>query len=109
MKKILAFTLLVLLAPTVYAVGWKWSGYVYIQKVYPSSDGLNFFPNYKDDSVSACDGGSRFILPLSTPNYEVKASALIAAFMANKKVTIAYNVKQTKSCSAIVDRFMVSG
>lgn len=108
MKSIYSVLLSIILCASANAADWKWSGYVSIYKIYPTSGGLSFFPNYKDNSVSSCDDGQRFTLPLSALNYEVKASSLISAFMANKKVTIAYDRKQVKSCSAIVDRFIVA-
>ena len=89
------------------AATWKDSPYVEVNKLYPFDDGLAFYTSYKDENVALCDGGKRFYLPLTDKNYEVKASALLAAFMAKKKILIRYDLDQPKSCAAVVNRFLV--
>ena len=84
---------------------WKDSPYVNILKIYPNNGGLAFYPDYEDRSVSSCD---RFLIRKEDENYEVKVSALLAAFMSGKKVLLRYDSNQALSCSAAVDRFIVS-
>ncbi|MBE0380407.1 hypothetical protein [Pseudoalteromonas prydzensis] len=104
------FLLLLCLLSSFYleSASWKDSPYVEVNKLYPFDDGLAFYTSYKDDNVALCDGGKRFYLPLTDKNYEVKASALLAAFMAKKKILIRYDLEQPKSCAAVVNRFLVA-
>lgn len=86
MKKcLLAIAVFASLSSPAHAVKWKDSPYVEIKKLYPNNGGLTFYTEYKDESVSACDGGYRFDIPASAQNYDTKVSVIMAAFMANKK------------------------
>ncbi|MDG3411782.1 hypothetical protein P5E37_12845 [Vibrio parahaemolyticus] len=80
---------------------------VEVKKLYPNNGGLTFYTEYNDESVSICDGGYRFDIPASAPNYNTKVSVIMAAFMAKKKILIRYDAEQTKKCAAVVDRFLV--
>ncbi|WP_225311859.1 hypothetical protein [Vibrio diabolicus] len=106
-KYLLAGAVFVSLSSSAFAVKWKDSPYVEIKKLYPNNGGLNFYTEYKDESVSACDGGYRFDIPASAQNYDTKVSVIMAAFMAKKKILIRYDAEQTKKCAAVVDRFLV--
>ena len=105
--KFVLFFIFVFFSTVTYSEAWIDSPYVTINKVYPSDGGLAFYPDYKDATVSACDSGSRFVIPLTDVNYNVKASVLLAAFMAGKKVLLRYDTDQVKACSAVVNRFIV--
>ena len=83
--KYMLFVLFLLFPIFTYSETWVNSPYVTINKVYPSDGGLAFFPDYSDATVSSCESGSRFVIPLTDVNYNVKASVLLAAFMAGKK------------------------
>ena len=85
---------------------WKSSPYLEILKVYPDDTGLIFFTSYSDTSVSTCDEGKRFYLPLDGKNYSVKASVLLSAYISKKKILFRYNSQQS-GCAAIVNRFLV--
>lgn len=100
--------LFVLFPMIAYGETWVDSPYVAINKIYPTDAGLAFHPDYKDTTVSSCDSGSRFIISLTAVNYNVKASVLLAAFMAGKKVLLRYDADQVKACSAVVSRFIVN-
>ncbi|MEM9102186.1 MAG: hypothetical protein AAGB12_07665 [Pseudomonadota bacterium] len=92
---------------SVSAVTWKDSGYVEITQLYPYDGGLIVYPKYADTSVSSCDNGTRFAIYSTEPNYNVKASLLVAAFMANKKVNLRYDAEQPKICEPLINRFLV--
>lgn len=89
------------------AVTWKDSPYIEINTLYPFSGGLILLSSYADSSVSSCDSGKRFAIHKDDSNYQVKASMLMAAFMAGKKVKLRYDARQAKACEAKVDRFLV--
>lgn len=91
------------------AATWKDSPYVEITKLYPYDGGLIFYTSHSDTTVSSCDGGTRFAIFDSSPNYQVKTSMLMAAFMANKKILFRYDSDQTKRCEASANRFIVQG
>lgn len=105
MKKYI--TLVFLLASAAEGATWKDSPYVTIERLYPHSEGMAFYPDYSDKNVSSCDNGTRFNLVASDENYEVKVSVLMAAYMAGKKVLLRYDSSQPKQCAAVVDRFIV--
>lgn len=86
---------------------WKESGYVEITKLYAYDLGIIFYTNYSDTAVSSCDNGSRFSIRETSENYPVKASMLMAAFMANKEILFRYDADQPRACEAIVGRFIV--
>lgn len=89
------------------ATTWKSSPYVHIKHIYPYDSGLIVLVDYKDESVSSCDSGSRFSIYITDKNYSVKASALMAAFSSNKKVLLRYDPQQTRKCEANINRFLV--
>lgn len=93
---------------TAHSITWKDSAYTEINHLYPVSSGLAFYTTYADASVSACDSGKRFIIPLTADNYDTKVSSLMAAFMANKKILLRYDSDQPRSCAAVVDRFLIA-
>jgi hypothetical protein len=93
---------------TAHGATWKESSYTDINQLYPVGTGMAFYTTYADASVSACDFGKRFIIPMTAENYGTKVSSLIAAFMANKKVLLRYDSDQPKACAAIVDRFIIA-
>jgi len=99
--------LLYIVASVAQSAAWKDSPYIEIKRLYPHSDGLSFYPDYSDSNVSSCDGGTRFELVATDKNYNVKASALMAAYASGKKVLLRYDSSQPKRCAAIVDRFIV--
>ena len=86
---------------------WKSSPYVEVTQLYPADSGLIFFTTHADTTVSSCEGGKRFYLPLTDKNYNIKASVLIAAYMSKKKIFMTYDSSQPKSCAAVVNRFIV--
>lgn len=77
-----------------------------VTRLYPTSTGLMFNTEYKNTEVSGCEGGSRFSLNSANADYQVQASALIAAFMSNKEVLL-YISELPVACHGTVDRFMV--
>jgi len=77
-----------------------------VTQLYPTSGGLLFNTAYKNTEVSSCEGGSRFFLNPANADYQVQASALIAAFMSNKEVLL-YISELPVACHGTVDRFMV--
>ncbi|MBW8184269.1 hypothetical protein [Shewanella nanhaiensis] len=84
-----------------------WSSNTKITKVYPYTDGLIFFTEYRNSDVSTCDGGTRFSIDKSHPNYEVMVSTLLAAFMSDKTMTM--NVSSTtRACAPHINRFLVT-
>lgn len=106
MKKKL-FILGVLLCSFNLYASWKSSPYVEVTQLYPADSGLIFFTTHADTTVSSCEGGKRFYLPLTDKNYNIKASVLIAAYMSKNKIFMTYDSSQPKSCAAVVNRFIV--
>ncbi|WP_299004285.1 hypothetical protein [uncultured Shewanella sp.] len=86
---------------------WKSSEYVNIRTLYPFDKGLAFNTEHVDKALSLCDNGTRFFLSSEDKNYQVKASALMAAFMAKKQILIRYDEDQAPACEAKVNRFLV--
>ncbi|WP_061032630.1 hypothetical protein [Vibrio splendidus] len=89
------------------ATTWKKSPYIDIKHLYPHDSGLIVLVDYKDENVSSCDNGSRFSISITDKNYSLKASALVAAFSSNKKVSLIYDPQQSKQCDANINRFIV--
>lgn len=89
------------------ATTWKSSPWVNIKHLYPYDSGLIVIVDYKDENVSSCDNGARFGILITDKNYNVKASALMAAFSSQKKVLLRYDPQQTKQCEANINRFLV--
>lgn len=82
-----------------------WSDQTVITALYPTSDTLLFNTEYSSPQ-STCDSGRRFAISMSNPNYDVLASALLAAFYSGK--TIRMNFAETgPRCAVTVNRFLV--
>lgn len=103
MKKLLL--LLSLISTTVFSD--PWSSWTKITRLYPYSGGLIFFTTYKNTDLSSCEGGTRFQLPKTHPNYETLASVLIAAYMSKKQIYFNIDSGQPKSCAPRINRFLV--
>ncbi len=85
----------------------QWTGARKIAKLYPHTDGLTV---YLDGSVinnNGC-GVNRFVVPISTTNYEVLASALITAYAALHNVTIYYDDGALGACQIPFSKVIVS-
>ncbi|WP_299491374.1 hypothetical protein [uncultured Shewanella sp.] len=87
--------------------GWKSSEYVNILRLYPVDTGLAFITEHVDKELSLCDSGTRFLLAKEDENYQVKVSAMMAAFMAKKQILIRYDENQEPACEAKVNRFLI--
>ncbi|TVZ37845.1 hypothetical protein P886_2191 [Alteromonadaceae bacterium 2753L.S.0a.02] len=105
MKKVVLLLILFLKAGQVSAD--PWSGTTRIKWLYPSADGLIFISEYANPDISSCENGSRYLIPLNHPNYNVLASALIAAFMAEKSISFNIDSDQPRSCIPTINRFHV--
>jgi hypothetical protein len=77
-----------------------------IAALYPTRDGLAFLTDSYSSTLSTCDGGKRFMLNKANLDYNAQASALIAAFMANKQVSLII-ISDSTACSPLIDRFWV--
>ncbi len=107
MKKMISI-ILCLLPAFSFAGTEKSSPYVVIDRLYPFGGGLIFYTSYADTEVSSCDGGKRFVVLSTHENYQVKASMLMAAFMAGKKISFRYDANHKRSCEAPASRFLVN-
>jgi hypothetical protein len=107
MKKGGFAVLLLILSSTCFAD--PWSGWTKILILYPHSSGINIITEYKNTDLSSCDGGGRFLLSNNHPNYNALASALIAAFTAEKQVHLNIDGEKLTQpvCSPTINRFMV--
>jgi len=84
-----------------------WSGETTITKLYPTSTDYIFNVSYSN-SVSTCDGGTRFsIRKTYSDNYNALVSSLIAAFIAGKKITFVFDDSQAANCFPYIDRFQI--
>ncbi|WP_341660213.1 hypothetical protein [Vibrio sp.] len=84
-----------------------WSGEAKIRSLYPATGGLIFFTDYKDESISSCDGGTRFVISKDHPNYQVMVSSMMAAFVADLKIKFFIEPGQTRKCEPIVTLLQV--
>ncbi len=84
----------------------KESEYTSLTNIFATENVLEFVTEYSDTNVSKCKGGKRFKLDTNNTDYEVQVSALLAAFMANKKIKLIYD-EATPQCSGIVKRFWI--
>lgn len=108
MKKIILALTVGLFSMHATGATWKDTGsYLEISKIYPFDYGLIFYTSYKDTTVSSCDSGSRFMIHKNDENYNLKTSALMAAFMAKKKILFRYDADQTRACEARINRFLI--
>lgn len=105
MRKILVGLFVLVASVTVNAD--PWSGKTKITTIYPSVDKLTFTSEYNNTEISACDNGHRFSIPMSHPNYDVLASSLISAFMADKSINFNIDSRQDLNCSPTINRLYV--
>ncbi|MDX3775831.1 hypothetical protein QE250_17105, partial [Chromatiaceae bacterium AAb-1] len=76
------------------------SGWTKIEQLYPTSEGLAFITSYKNTEVSSCNDGGRFSLNPDNRDYNVQASALMAAFMGEKQVSL-YILQKPVQCYGV--------
>lgn len=95
-----------LFAFTTFVNAGSWSSTVNVTKLYPYNGGLIFNTDYVNTNISTCDNGTRYSISIDHPNYQVLASAMMAAFMAGNKVVFNIN-DQNPSCMPTINRFMV--
>jgi hypothetical protein len=74
--------------------------------MYPAADGLYFISIYKNTSLSTCDGGGRWFIASSSPNYQVMVATLLTAFASGKQVNLNITVNNPQ-CAGVVNRFIV--
>lgn len=87
-----------------------WSSSTKILQLYPAADGLIFITDsYSNTELSSCDGGKRFYISKNHANYQVMVSVLIAAFMADKEVSLNIDGEGLTSpvCYPSINRFFV--
>lgn len=83
-----------------------WSTLTNVIEVYPNTAGLVFVTSYANTQISTCDNGKRFSISKDHPNYDVMASAMLAAFMADEKIVFHIESGQN-GCQPTIDRFRV--
>lgn len=83
-----------------------WSTLTNVIEVYPNTTGLVFVTSYANTQISTCDNGKRFSISKDHPNYDVMASAMLAAFMAGEKIVFHIESGQN-GCQPTIDRFRV--
>ena len=83
-----------------------WSTLTNVIEVYPNTVGLVFVTSYANTQISTCDNGKRFSISKDHPNYDVMASAMLAAFMADEKIVFHIESGQN-GCQPTIDRFRV--
>ena len=84
-----------------------WSGNSEIITLYPDQYNLVFYLDYSNNLQTSCER-NRYKLDNSDSNkeYKTQVSLLIAAFMTNRKINVAFDSDQT-SCSVTVNRFKI--
>jgi len=85
-----------------------WSGNATINTLYPTTDGLTFMTSYVNTELSLCDGGKRFKIAKTHPNYDVMVSTMISAFMSGKEISFNIESGQQPSCAPAINRFLLS-
>lgn len=83
-----------------------WSDWTTITMLYPASGNFFFNTAYANTSLSTCDGGTRWTISSSYPEYKTLVAVLTAAFMAGKEVTLNITVAPA-ACAGQVNRFVV--
>src|SRR5690606_3189624 len=107
MKKINAIILLsILLMFSKVVSAEPWSTLTNVVEVYPNTTELVFVTSYANTHISTCDNGRRFSISKDHPNYDVMASAMLAAFMAGEKIVFHIESGQN-GCQPTIDRFRV--
>jgi hypothetical protein len=84
----------------------QWSGDTRIEQMYPAADGMYFITLYKNTALSTCDGGGRWFIASSSPNYQVLVASLLTAFTAGKQLNLNITVNPPQ-CAGVVNRFIV--
>jgi hypothetical protein len=85
-----------------------WTGTTTITRLYPqSSGGMYFVTAYTNTAASTCDGGSRWQLPMTAPNYNAQVAALMLAFSQGLLVNL-HVPDQAPTCAPEIDRFHVN-
>jgi len=108
MNKIVSIPLVVSCLSIFSVQGDVWSDSTKINAIYPSTGGLSFLTDeYSNTQLSRCDGGKRFFISRSHPNYEVMVSSLTTAFAAEKNVKLYIDKIDPTPCGASIDRFFV--
>ena len=77
-----------------------------IATLYPADGGLIvILAQNRHTNQATCHGGREFLVSTSDQNYDVKASALMAAFLAGRRVSLLWDSKD--ACRAHINRFHV--
>jgi ABC-type transport system substrate-binding protein len=77
-----------------------------IATLYPADGGLIvILAQNRHTNQTTCHGGREFWVSTADQNYEVKASALTAAFLSGRRVSLLWDSKD--SCRAHINRFHV--
>ncbi|GLX85932.1 hypothetical protein tloyanaT_21840 [Thalassotalea loyana] len=84
-----------------------WVNNVKIEALYPTTAGLVFIVDAPNLSLSNCDGGRRYIIPMSHPNYDVLSSSLLLAFSMDKDTNINVDDVESPICQPTINRIYV--
>lgn len=101
---VLALGTLLATASSAFAIT-QWTGNTHITELYPTKTHFVFMTEYKNTALSTCNGGSRFQVANTHPQYEAITNALTAAFLAGKTVNI--YVDGPQSCAMTIDRVRI--
>lgn len=66
-----------------------WSGVTTITSLLPQTAQLAILVEFSSP-YSTCNGGTRFMLDTTKPDYKTQAAALTAAFIANRKIAFMF-------------------
>lgn len=91
---------------SVFACAEVWSPHTRIVAVYPTSNEYLFITEYSNTAYSTCDSGRRWVISRNYPNYTAMVASLLAAFAADKQITMAID-ELPPSCQGVVNRFQV--
>lgn len=103
-----AFLLILGMLFTISAQADPWHGYTKITHIYPHYSGLNFMVDSPLPEISTCDGGRRFFISKSHPNYDTMVATLMIAFSSNKSVYLNLETRDSPTCAPSINRFMLS-
>ena len=75
--------------------------------VYPTTGGYTITFNTGSNPISTCNGGKRYAVALSHPNYDAVVSTILAAHVSKEPVRIYVDDTQSPTCAPLISGVLV--
>ncbi len=96
---------------TLLFVGSSYAGTInlegHLTYVYPTETAFVITYETESNAISTCNGGKRFSIALSHPNYDALVSTVLAAHFADREVRIYVEDTQSPACAPLIRDVLV--